>query len=46
MSGAEGSVVSERGEQYSGSPTPFAFFLALFFVFLILTALIVNLTLQ
>jgi regulator of protease activity HflC (stomatin/prohibitin superfamily) len=40
MSETEGSVVaSSRGEQYSGSPTPFAFFLALFLVFLVLAVL-------
>ncbi|MDH5448987.1 MAG: SPFH domain-containing protein [Candidatus Bathyarchaeota archaeon] len=40
MSETEGSVVApERSEQYSGSPTPFAFFLALCLVFLVLTVL-------
>jgi len=40
MSEVRSSVVAaERSEQYSGSPSPFAFFLALFFVFLVLAVL-------
>lgn len=35
--GESSNVASTNGEGYTGSPTPFAFFLALFLVFLVLT---------
>ncbi|UCB60409.1 MAG: SPFH domain-containing protein [Candidatus Bathyarchaeota archaeon] len=41
MGEAEGSaVLSGEEQQYSGSPTPFAFFLGVFIVFLVLTILV------
>jgi regulator of protease activity HflC (stomatin/prohibitin superfamily) len=39
MSGIVEADVVKKGEEYSGSPAPFAFFLALFLVFLVLAIL-------
>jgi len=40
MSGTMEASAAKKREQYSGSPTPFAFFLALFLVFLVLAILV------
>jgi regulator of protease activity HflC (stomatin/prohibitin superfamily) len=41
MGEAESSAAaSKRGQEYSGSPTPFAFFLMLFLMFLVFTVLV------
>ena len=39
MSEKESSVAASRKGEYSGSPAPFVFFLALFLIFLVLTVL-------